>query len=324
MEESFLDAVEQDLGNALSFNSQIVPFSRDILLSATTHLCLGTKAGRARPLLTLFFGQCMELHEALLIQAATAIELIHSASLLHDDVIDDGHMRRGKNTVNVQYGNTIAVLSGNFLLSAAFDLLKTYPHQATTAAIQVVAHMTKAAIAEVQIRGSLDVSIPLWNEIALGKTGTLFGLCGELAALANHQQGLIPNLQACGQHIGIVFQMADDLKDFWKTKSLKDRFSDLKNKEPSLPIVLASQRCPSLCKEIALLWQQETPFPEQIQQVGEAIVHQGILEQVSLMMYQEIEQVTQTLTHLSHTKGAQKIQEWLHKLYKESTIEEQL
>ena len=103
----------------------VQPQPDDTLLLAARHLCL--KAGkRARPMLMKIFGDTLGVPEVKLIDPAVAAELIHAASLLHDDVVDNGMFRRGKPTVNARWGNIVAVMSGDLLLSGALLRLSKF------------------------------------------------------------------------------------------------------------------------------------------------------------------------------------------------------
>src|SRR5438045_1371625 len=102
----FLVGVERELDRSL-------PERGDTLLSAARHLCIGGGGKRARPMLVQIFGELAGVgDDAALLDMAVAAELIHSASLLHDDVVDGGMQRRGRATVNARWGNTVAVMSG--------------------------------------------------------------------------------------------------------------------------------------------------------------------------------------------------------------------
>ena len=146
--QDFLDCVDQRLQSAFRSNT---------LLSQTgSHLCLASGAKRVRPLLVSYFAQMLSIDPSEVMGVALASELIHSASLLHDDVIDNADSRRGRSTVNHQWNNSVAVLSGNHLLALAFQELRAYAPEVTQEAISVVADMTRAAIEELQMRGRDD------------------------------------------------------------------------------------------------------------------------------------------------------------------------
>src|SRR4051812_49662380 len=181
----FLADVEKALDGAL-------PHARgDTLMGAARHLCMGGGGKRARPMLVRLFGDAARAPQEHLVEVAVAAELIHSASLLHDDVVDTGMFRRGRHTVNARWGNTVAVMSGDLLLSSTLLQLVTLDARLAESALAVVSEMTRAAIAEVEARGIMDLSMAQLLYIAEGKTGSLFGWCGKAAALlANNPEAV--------------------------------------------------------------------------------------------------------------------------------------
>jgi octaprenyl-diphosphate synthase len=206
-------------------------FQSNTLLSKTgAHLCLAPHAKRVRPLLVSYFANALSIPTNHIIPIAVASELIHSASLLHDDVIDAADTRRERPTVNHQWSNSVAVLSGNHLLSLAFEQLKNFTPQITQEAISVVAQMTEAAILELQMRNSLDYNIEDWRCMCVGKTGSLFAFCGTSVAMLANDTKAQKAFLSCGHHIGQVFQLVDDLHDI---------LEDTQNQEASYPRLMS-------------------------------------------------------------------------------------
>lgn len=312
-QQQFLDDVETRLSQVLHKKSDVLPLSNDIILAASRHLCLGANAKRIRPLLTLFFGNAMGLQLADLLPIAVAGELMHSASLLHDDVIDEAKLRRGRPAVSYQYGNATAVLSGNFLLSIAFSLLKDQPKELIHDSVDAIAYMSKAAIAEIDMRGKIDTGLNVWREVALGKTGVLFAWCGRsVGRLANNTEA-VNKFYQCGLHIGAAFQLVDDLRDLQDEASLKDRFSDIKNREPSYPILLAA-RSLTVKNEIVSLWSQAEMTAEQIDKLGFRIIQENVCEQTCEAIKKEIAAAIDAMGHLQNTEGGEAICSWLNYL----------
>lgn len=313
-EEAFLQAVESRLGQVLEGGDSALPKSSAILRSAARHLCVAGDAKRARPMLTYYFGNAVGAEPEQLVDSAIAGELIHSASLMHDDVIDNATTRRGLPSVNANWNNCIAVLGGNHLLSIAFSLLKDSTNEVIGDAVDVIAQMTRAAVAEFEIRGQLDVSLGHWREIAVGKTGALFAWCGQVAARKVGNEEALKRFHRVGHHIGAAFQLADDVRDLGETHALKDRFSDLKNREPSYPILLAIAS-PSLRIEVEQLWAREAPEPSEIARVGNLILETQVAEKTCLAIRAEIDAALDALGNFSRTPGGQKVALWLEALY---------
>jgi octaprenyl-diphosphate synthase len=314
MEQAYLDRVESCLEGALVIHAKALGQASTILSQASRYLCFGNSSKRARPLLSLYFGQAVAQDSGNLVAIGAAAELIHSASLLHDDVVDVATMRRGRPSVNVHFSNAVAVLAGDFLLSRAFFLLKEYPERVRTEAIEVVEEMTTAALTELAVRAQLDVSLETLRDVAVGKTGALFAWCGQAAALSAGREEAAKCFWRAGRHIGAAFQLADDLKDFVDLEGLKDRFSDLKNREPSYPILVAAQSSETAANAIAALWQEEEPSPEHIAEIGNKVLATGAIEITREAMRKEVAAAMDTMGSFIATPGGECLKDWLRRL----------
>ncbi len=318
-ETEFLDLVEHKISNNLKTSDAKIPFAEDILSSASKHLCVDGTAKRARPLLTMLFGDALNLDRAKLINIATAVELIHSASLMHDDVIDNAKTRRGKVATNVQYSNAIAVLAGNFLWSQAFLMLRELPGEITYQAVDAISSMTSAAIAEIEVQGKLNISLDIWRKIAVGKTGVLFSWCGDSVGRLAGDLDSAGKFYRGGCHLGAAFQMADDVRDLTDVQNSKDLYADLRNKEPSYPIILGLNKCDAIRDKIAKLWECRNPHELVIARVGKMLVNEGFAEQTCEAMQNEIDAATDSLGHLITTKGVQDILAWAKILHEKAS-----
>ncbi len=225
-----------------------------VLLEASNHLATAGSAKRMRPLLVNHFGAAVDLHPLYRLCIATAAELIHTASLLHDDVIDEGTERRGRPTANARWNNSVAVLSGDLVLCIALEQLYELPRTVTTSAVELVAEMTRSAMLEVQARRARRWDLDDWHAIARGKTGALLAWCGRAPALAKNESDLARSFADCGHHLGLAFQITDDLIDVMSTDTGKNRFADLRQANPSFLIAAARQRDDQLCRDIDAWW----------------------------------------------------------------------
>ncbi len=250
----FLEEVETRLRRALEAEPPLVPSDTRLLLEAARHLCLAGGAKRARPRLVHAFGEVLGVDDAALVEVAVAAELIHAASLLHDDVVDDGTVRRGRPTVNRVWGNTVAVLSGDLLLSIAFDHVKRLAPPILSDALSTVLAMTRAAIMEVCQRGRVDIPLSRWRAVAEGKTGALFAWCGRAAAHLAGDEAAVESFDRCGRHLGLAFQLADDLKDLLPADVGKDRLADIRSRSPSYPLLVAASADADIRDRLAAAW----------------------------------------------------------------------
>lgn len=287
----YLSQVERELVRQLGGET---PPPNDTLLTAARHLCLGG-GKRARPVLVKIFGDTLGVAEGKLVVPGVAAELIHAASLLHDDVVDAGMFRRGKPTVNARWGNIVAVMSGDLLLSGALLKLAEVDARLTATALGTIAEMTRAAIAEVQARGNLELPLEELRGIGEGKTGSLFGWCGVAAATIAGDEEAARCFDRFGRRLGIAFQMADDIRDISGTDEGKPQYADLSSRTLSLPILLAVKKDPRLKRRITDAWAFSALTPEKVRELGTAVLVTGALDEAMALMNQEIDAAVEAL-----------------------------
>ena len=306
----FLSQIETEIVAQLGGDQ---PKPDDTLMLAARHLCL--KAGkRARPMLVKIFGDTLGVPEGKLIDAAVAAELIHASSLLHDAVVDNGMFRRGKPTVNARWGNIVAVMSGDLLLSGALLKLSKFDPRIAQHALAVVQEMTRAAIDEVQARGNLELTLDGLKAIGEGKTGSLFGFCGVASALVAGDEEAARRFDAFGRRIGVAFQMADDIRDISGTDEGKPQYADLQSRTPNLPVLLAVQRSPLLKKRIADAWGWTALTQDKVKELGTAVVVTGALDDATVMMNAEIDAAVDALGSYAQRDSGANLVMWARTL----------
>lgn len=194
---------------------QLVLDKADGLIKQTCVGLLQAGGKRIRPLLTLYSGMCFAPLNPSMIKAAVAAELIHMASLIHDDVIDESATRRGKPTVSALYGNHAAILTGDYLFAEAFNILSTQQLLSSmTYLVEAIQAMCEGEVnqADQQFSRTLDVQ-HYFSRIAK-KTGILLSACcqsGSILAGANSDETRL--MREYGLNIGYAYQITDDILD---------------------------------------------------------------------------------------------------------------
>ncbi len=176
------------------------------------------------------------------IEAAVALELIHSATLLHDDIIDGGETRRGKPSALAVFGLGDTLVAGDFLFCRAFALCARFEATVIRWAAEACVALTEGEILQARFRRNPTVTVDDYLEIIDRKTASLFATGARTAAhLAGAPASVVAAMQACGTQVGRAFQMQDDLLDVEgsSARTGKPRGLDLRDGNPSLPIVLA-------------------------------------------------------------------------------------
>ena len=201
---------------------------------------------RLRPMLTLGCAALLEYGGARHHKLAAAVEFIHTATLLHDDVVDASGLRRGKATANRLWGNPASVLVGDFLFSRSFELmvedgsLKVLKILSSAAAI-----IAEGEVAQLTAQRNVETSEDRYLEIITAKTAALFAAACQIAAIvAERDASVEAALAAYGRNLGIAFQLVDDAIDYVSDADTmgKDAGDDFRDGKITLPVILAYAR----------------------------------------------------------------------------------
>ena len=216
-----------------------------ILINQVGHYIVGNGGKRLRPMLLLLAAKALgETNQSHLILAAV-IEFIHTATLLHDDVVDESELRRGKESANAVWGNAASVLVGDYLYSSAFEMMV----RTNNMRVMEILSKTTTAIAEGEVLQLLNCNNPetteaKYLEVISRKTAILFSAATRLSAvISGTDSDIEENLARYGQHLGIAFQLIDDALDYKANKEElgKNLGDDLAEGKPTLPLIYAIQ-----------------------------------------------------------------------------------
>lgn len=168
-------------------------------------------------------------------------ELIHLGSLLHDDVVDSGELRRGQPTANILHGNAVSVLAGDFCVSRALLMALECGAAAGTELARTVGAMSEGEVIQLQAAGNLDNDHDTYLAIVERKTSSLIAWCVSAGALGQEDFASAEALATYGRAVGVAFQITDDVLDFLPGTG-KRPGNDLREKKVTLPLLLAMQR----------------------------------------------------------------------------------
>ena len=211
------------------------------LLNRITHYIIKRKGKQMRPMFIFLFSKLLNqgIVNEKVYRGASVIELIHTATRIHDDVVDDSKRRRGFFSINAIWKNKIAVLVGDFLLSRGMILCienKDYDHLDIIS--ESVKKMSEGELLQIEKSRSLDIDETVYFEIIKKKTASLISSCCKIAAVSvTKQKKIIESVSKIGENIGIAFQIKDDLFDYGKRKIGKPRGIDIKEKKLTLPLI---------------------------------------------------------------------------------------
>ena len=247
--QKFQEALNNFDTDLKKVNEIILSFSvgkSELIHEISTHL-INSGGKRIRPILLLISAKlCGSKNDLNQHYLASAVEMIHSATLLHDDVVDMSEIRRGKKTANALWDNKASILVGDYLFSLSFQLMV----KSQNLAILDLLAKTSSIIADgevLQLQNStnIDLTEEKYFEIIFGKTAVLFSACCEVGALLNNRsKAEIEALRLFGKYLGMVFQIVDDILDYSSDESTlgKDIGNDFFEGKVTLPIIKTYQK----------------------------------------------------------------------------------
>jgi octaprenyl-diphosphate synthase len=208
----------------------------------SSYLCEGG-GKRLRPALLLLAAGASGYRGESAIRLGAVVEMIHSATLIHDDVIDGANTRRGRPSANARWGNHMSVLAGDWLYMQSFEMaLRERNFSILDILIDLTQNMVEGELLQLTRLGRIDLNEIEATELAYRKTACLFSGCSRLGAVLGNQSKAVENaLAEYGRNAGLAFQLVDDLLDFTASpeKLGKPVLSDLKEGKVTLPLIFA-------------------------------------------------------------------------------------
>lgn len=197
---------------------------------------------RMRPILTMLIAKCFGDVNDVTQNAALGLELLHTASLVHDDVVDESTERRGQASVNASYNNKVAVLVGDYILSTALQRVSlTKDSVIINALAELGRTLSKGEILQLTNFENDGISEEIYYKIIESKTASLFKCCAEMGAISAHAgEEQIAAAMEFGKIIGIIFQIRDDIFDYYDSKEIgKPTGNDMAEGKITLPAIFA-------------------------------------------------------------------------------------
>jgi heptaprenyl diphosphate synthase len=217
-----------------------VKSSDSFVSEAAAHL-LAAGGKRFRPLVTLLASHFGDPAAPGVIPAAVVVELTHQATLYHDDVMDEASLRRGADSANTRWGNTVAILTGDFLFARASDILADLGPEAVRLQARTFERLVHGQIRETVGPGENDDPVEHYLRVLADKTSSLLGTSARFGAmLSGAPESTIELLTQWGERFGIAFQLSDDLLDVASDSEESGKLpgTDLREGVPTLPVLL--------------------------------------------------------------------------------------
>ncbi len=261
------------------------------LLDRITHYIVKRKGKQIRPMFVFFAANvCGGINEATY-RGAALVELLHTASLVHDDVVDNSFQRRGFFSINALWKNKIAVLVGDYLLAKGLLLSINNNDFALLKIVSTaVEQMSEGELLQIEKVRRMDISEAVYYEVIRQKTASLIASCCACgAASAGADDDTIKKMHSFGEKIGIAFQIKDDLFDFGTDDVGKPKGIDIKEKKVTLPLIYALNNASSVNKKAIInLVKNHNDEPAKIKKIIDFVKQSGGLAyaEQQMMNYQ--------------------------------------
>lgn len=254
--------------------------SKMLLLDTVVRYILRRKGKQARPILVLLSAEAAGGISRRSYVAATMVELLHTATLVHDDVVDEADERRGFPSINAVWKNKVAVLVGDYLLSRGLLVAVEYDEfQFLKITSEAVRRMSEGELLQIQKSRQLNISEREYFQVISDKTASLIGTCCKLgAASASDDPDVTAAFQRYGEMVGIAFQIRDDIFDYVSSdKDIgKPTGNDLKERKLTLPLIHAMNVAPkSETKRIMKIVRRASGKPEDVRAIRQFVTDHG-------------------------------------------------
>jgi octaprenyl-diphosphate synthase len=252
------------------------------LLDKITHYIVKRKGKQLRPMFVLLTAKLTGGINESSYRAASLIELLHTATLVHDDVVDDSHFRRGFFSVNALWKNKIAVLVGDYFLSKGLLLsIDNDDFQLLKIVSEAVREMSEGELLQIEKARRLDITEEVYFNVIRQKTASLIAACCAVGAASNKSNAdTINRLKRFGELVGLAFQIKDDLFDYGSEEDIgKPVGNDIKEKKMTLPLIYALSKADWLTKrKIISIVKNNNNDPEKVKEVIEFVFKSGGIE----------------------------------------------
>ena len=311
LQNNFFKAVEEDLENLNDkFLNEISPASRS--LKTILENIFQQSGKRLRPTLSFLFAKLIQtnnINQKKLALVAETAELIHTASLVHDDIIDNSLVRRGQPTTNSQWDTAITVISGDFLFSrAAVNLSLIGINEITGIFARVLENLCDGEIWQAERKYNTDIDYEYYLNKTFKKTASLFeAACKASAIVAQGSEEQIHTAANFGRNFGMTFQIIDDILDFTQneTELGKPSMADVKEGTITLPLLIALEKLeksePELCTHTRSLIKSDIT-QEELQEIKKTLEETNAIQEAFNYSNKFINDAKESLEAFSNTE----------------------
>ncbi|MCB0650463.1 MAG: polyprenyl synthetase family protein [Saprospiraceae bacterium] len=282
------------------------------LLDRITYYIVRRKGKQVRPIFVFLAAKiCGDISESTF-RAASLVELLHTATLVHDDVVDDSFERRGFFSINALWKNKIAVLVGDYFFSQGMLLaLKHKEYRQLDIVSTAVKAMSEGELLQIEKARRLDITEDVYYDIIRNKTASLIAsACSAGASSATNDDAVIELMRLFGEKLGIAFQIRDDLFDFGSEDVGKPLGIDIKEKKMTLPLIYALQHAPKKDRRYIInIIKNHSENAEKVKEVINFVQQSGGLEYSQKAMNDYRDQAFQLLNTFPETTARESLKD---------------
>lgn len=248
------------------------------LLDKITHYIIKRKGKQMRPLFIFLTAKMLGKISDQTYDAASLVELLHTATLVHDDVVDDAHERRGFFSVNALWKNKVAVLVGDYMLSRVLLLsIEKENVKMLEIVAKAVRDMSEGELLQIEKARKLDITEEVYFEVIRQKTASLIATCCEAAAVSVQREDLAPKMRRFGELVGLAFQVKDDIFDYGDSEIIgKPTGNDIRERKITLPLIYALNKGDSVVrKELINIVKNHNEDSKKIKRAIQLVIEAG-------------------------------------------------
>ncbi len=248
------------------------------LLDKVTHYIIKRKGKQMRPMFIFLTAKMLGNVNDKTYDAATLVELLHTATLVHDDVVDDANERRGFFSVNALWKNKIAVLVGDYMLSKVLllSIENNHPRMLEVVA-RAVREMSEGELLQIEKARKLDITEEVYYEVIRQKTASLISTCCEAGAISVGRKDQEENMRLFGEYVGLAFQLKDDIFDYGEPGNIgKPTGLDIRERKMTLPLIHVLNTAPAdVRKELVNIVKNHNENPRKVKRAVSLVIEHG-------------------------------------------------
>ena len=280
------------------------------LLDKITHYIIRRKGKQMRPMFIFLTAKMLGTMNDRVYDAASLVELLHTATLVHDDVVDDANERRGFFSINALWKNKIAVLVGDFMLSKVLLLsIEKNNLRLLEIVARAVREMSEGELLQIEKARKLDITEEIYFEVIRQKTASLIATCCEGGAVAVDREDMAPTMRQFGELVGLAFQIKDDIFDYGTPDNIgKPTGIDIRERKMTLPLIYALNTASiEVKRELINIIKNKNEDPTYVNRAIELVIANGGIEYAHGKMMELKSQALALLTEIPDSDAKRSI-----------------